>query len=300
MLFASRFPLLPDILIILVPQETRSDDGSGKRRRSRSGHGSDAQSASSPLFCMEAINHVVRNDRSLSPFCIQHVFSCEKDAEKRKWIANVSTLAASAVRNLEPAVTAGPGCCHSVGDGPCLFVDICDLGSPVAECAAHKKKCPVPEVDLLVIGTSCKDMSRTNPYPPKGSAVLSQQASKGGSAQTFHGMLAYLSSKCPSLCLFENVDTMDESRGSDMTNMDIFLAETSSRGYEAQICMTDAAEFGCSARRRRVSICVACPGSCQSIDWFCLAALSLNLCNFPCSAGWLPSRRALRHRSAFE
>ena len=54
--------------------------------------------------------------------------------------------------------------------------------------------------------------------------------------------------------LFENVDAMDDSKGTDMNNMDIFLAETSARGYESQVCMTHAAEFGCSARRRRIYV----------------------------------------------
>ena len=137
---------------------------------------------------------------------------------------------------------------------PCLFVDICELGGDVADCAAHGQKCPVPQVDLLVLGTSCKDMSRANPCQHKDSAVLSQQVSRGGSAQTFQGMLSYLQSKCPPLVLFENVDAMDDSKGTDMNNMDIFLAETSARGYESQVCMTDAAEFGCSARRRRIYV----------------------------------------------
>ena len=84
--------------------------------------------------------------------------------------------------------------------------------------------------------------------------MLSQQVSRGGSAQTFQGMLSCLQSKCPPLVLFENVDAMDDSKGTDMNNMDIFLAETSARGYESQVCMTDAAEFGCSARRRRIYV----------------------------------------------
>ena len=124
----------------------------------------------------------------------------------------------------------------------------------MADCAAHGQKCPLPQVDLLVLGTSCKDMSRANPCQHKDSAVLSQQVSRGGSAQTFRGMLSDLQSKCPPLVLFENVDAMDDSKGTDMNNMDIFLAETSARGYESQVCMTDAAEFGCSARRRRMYV----------------------------------------------
>jgi hypothetical protein len=45
---------------------------------------------------------------------------------------------------------------------PCIFQDICELGATVADCWQHGKKCPVPSVDLLVLGTSCKDFSRAN------------------------------------------------------------------------------------------------------------------------------------------
>lgn len=219
-----------------------------------------------PLFCMQAINDAAKVLPGLAPWCLSHVFSCEKDGEKRKWIANASVLAAETLRSLtettaqqESNVTECKGCCRSgiAGKGvatPCLFVDICELGQDMADCAAHGQKCPVPQVDLLVLGTSCKDMSRANPFQQKDAAVLSQQASRGGSAQTFHGMLSYLQNKCPPLVLFENVDSMDDSKGTELNNMDIFLAETSARGYESQVCMTDAAEFGCCARRRRVYV----------------------------------------------
>ena len=215
-----------------------------------------------PVFCMQAINSAVKAFPGLSPFCFTHAFSCEKDGEKRKWIANAAALAAETMQNLTGGTAQQQkcqGCCHSgsashAAASPCLFVDICELGGDVADCAAHGQKCPVPQVDLLVLGTSCKDMSRANPCQHKDSAVLSQQVSRGGSAQTFQGMLSYLQSKCPPLVLFENVDAMDDSKGTDMNNMDIFLAETSARGYESQVCMTDAAEFGCSARRRRIYV----------------------------------------------
>ena len=38
-----------------------------------------------------------------------------------------------------------------------------DLGQETAECWVHGRFCLVPSVDLLIVGTSCKDMSRANP-----------------------------------------------------------------------------------------------------------------------------------------
>ena len=111
--------------------------------------------------------------------------------------------------------------------------------------------CGVRQVDILVLGTSCKDMSRANPsYKVGGPPVLLSESSKGGSAQTFHGMLAYVESHAPQLVIFENVDTMDDK--SDVnSNLDILLAEMGNRGYESQVIMSDAAMMGLPARRRR-------------------------------------------------
>ncbi|CAE7359426.1 unnamed protein product [Symbiodinium necroappetens] len=128
----------------------------------------------------------------------------------------------------------------------CIFRNILDMASAEAECVVHKKKCPIPTVDILVVGTSCKDMSRINNAAPK-SAVLRMEASKGGSAQTFQGLLGLLDTRPPAIVLFENVDTIDDNKDGGESNLDIFKAETSSRGYDAQVVMTDAYEFGLSA-----------------------------------------------------
>ncbi|CAE7907967.1 SSRP1 [Symbiodinium sp. KB8] len=218
----------------------------------------------------------------------EHLFSCESNPEKMQWISAVTQLAGE--------VTASIAEDSSTGDRPpepCLFCDICELGRPHAACAAHKGNgvshhghgsenkidevsdrdklpeghCYVPQVDILVLGTSCKDMSRAN--HPKSSArggsqnsqslVLSMESSKGGSAQTFRGMLAYCEKNSPAIVIFENVDAIDDRQGGS-SNLDILLAdamlsqEMGNRGYESQVIMTDAAMMGLPARRRRVYI----------------------------------------------
>eukprot|EP00439_Symbiodinium_sp_Y106_P053539 s300_g7.t1 len=135
----------------------------------------------------------------------------------------------------------------------CIFRNILDMGSAEAECAVHKKKCPIPTVDILVVGTSCKDMSRANSTAPK-SAVLRMDTSKGGSAQTFQGLLRLLDANPPAIVLFENVDAIDENKEGGESNLDIFKAETSNRGYDSQVVLTDAYEFGLPCKRRRVFI----------------------------------------------
>ena len=72
----------------------------------------------------------------------------------------------------------------------------------------------------------------------------------GGSAQTFHGLLAYIDRCPPNLVICENVDSMDE--GSGETNVDMLLGEFSSRGYEGQRMTLDAYSFGLPQHRRRM------------------------------------------------
>ncbi|CAJ1455628.1 unnamed protein product [Effrenium voratum] len=96
-------------------------------------------------------------------------------------------------------------------------------------------------------------MSRANAGPSRGNFVLTQATSRGGSAQTFQGLLSYVEEHRPLLILFENVDSMDDKSGGP-TNLDLFLSELASRGYEGQTCMTDASQFGLPARRRRVYV----------------------------------------------
>ena len=135
----------------------------------------------------------------------------------------------------------------------CIFRNIADLGNEVADCVTHNKPCAVPAVDLLIIGTSCKDMSRANNSAPKG-PVLKMDASKGGSAQTFKGFMRYLESANPAIVIFENVDSMEDAKSGGESNLEVFQAEVSSRGYEFQVVMTDAMEFGLPARRRRLYV----------------------------------------------
>ena len=86
-------------------------------------------------------------------------------------------------------------------------------------------------------------------YSKQSRAILRQHWSPGGSAQTFHGLLAYIDRCPPNLVIYENADSMDE--GSGESNVDILLSEFSSRGYEGQRMTLDAQSFGLPQHRRR-------------------------------------------------
>ena len=86
-----------------------------------------------------------------------------------------------------------------------------DMGAAQAECWEHGPgKCHVRSVDLLIVGTSCKDMSRANSGTVRQELVLNSTESRGGSAQTFHGLMQYVERHRPLMIFFENVDAMED------------------------------------------------------------------------------------------
>ena len=143
-----------------------------------------------------------------------------------------------------------------VADMPCLFTDICDMAKDLATCSCHGGKCFTPSVDILVVGTSCKDLSKANPNKRKDSeqATFTQIHSRGGSAQTYHGLIGYLRKKKPPLVIFENVDTLDEGSQSGVSNQQILMEQLGQLGYEGQPTICEASKFGLSCRRRRCYI----------------------------------------------
>ena len=98
---------------------------------------------------------------------------------------------------------------HSAHYG-CIFKDIGDMSHAQAFCEVHNKECPVKSVDLLFIGTSCKDLSRANGHVDRTRPVLAEAVSRGGSAQTFRGFVNYCEAHRPALILYENVDAIDD------------------------------------------------------------------------------------------
>ena len=85
--------------------------------------------------------------------------------------------------------------------------------------------------------------------------LLLQASSRGSSAQTFHGMLAYITWARPAIVIFENVEAINDTDDSDdLSNLDVVLSEMSSRGYECQHMTGDAFGYGCPQRRVRLYI----------------------------------------------
>ncbi|CAE7473758.1 unnamed protein product [Symbiodinium sp. CCMP2592] len=193
-------------------------------------------------FVVEALNEAM-NELGLKVH-LKHKFSCESNKDKRAWIRQV--LLSTAIEEQMPISGSAP--LKMQPDG-CIFEDITALGQGEAGCAVHDRCCPVETVDLLVLGTSCKDLSRANAgRSSQESLVLEQSTSKGGSAQTYHGFLGYVKA-------YENVDAIDEQLSANaQTNLDLLLATLEALDYAGQVVMTDAQEFGLPCRRKRVYV----------------------------------------------
>ena len=115
-------------------------------------------------------------------------FACEIKSDKREWIKGV------------------------VGEDVCCFENAEDMGDDTAQCSTHKRKCKVRRNDLLILGTSCKDMSKQSQYSGNRSGpVLAQEKSVGGSAQTFRALKRHVSTHRPLAVLYETVDSMEDS-----------------------------------------------------------------------------------------
>ena len=211
-------------------------------------------------YVVEAVNLALQQQDI--PLCFKHSFSCEINPKKREWIKTVLSSGHVFAGSLSESDPQGRPW-HELG---CVFTDILDLKEGEAPCAMHspgrRRKgklehlpCAVPSVDVLVIGTSCKDLSRANSSVDRTKLVLSEETSKGASAQTFKGMLGYVSGHRPRFVIFENVDSIDDKVSTAQeTNLSLVMQAMKELGYEGQKVMTDAQQFGLPCRRRRLYV----------------------------------------------
>ena len=64
------------------------------------------------------------------------------------------------------------------------------------------RKCRVPDCDVLIVGTSCTDLSNMSKHRIN-QPVLSLHASPGGTATTWRGLLGYLDSHAVDVVIYE-------------------------------------------------------------------------------------------------
>jgi site-specific DNA-cytosine methylase len=167
----------------------------------------------------------------------KHAFSCEIQKKLHNWITEVLTA------------------CDD--EGGCLFHRAEDMGKDIAMCAKHQKLCPVPDADIVISGTSCKDISKASNVYKARDMVLSgaMESSVGGSVQTFMGLIAYLDKHVVSILLFENVDSLDDAgdQVSD-SNLDVACRQLAEVGFSLLSLLTDSKLFNLPQSRRRYYI----------------------------------------------
>ena len=192
-------------------------------------------------YVMEAAETAMQEWNTASgqePLQLEQLFACESVAIKRKWIHHVVNV---------PRLAKGQ-------QAVCIFIDILHMGQATAFCETHDKPCVVPAADVLIVSTSCKDLSMLSSAARNFSEpVLGMTTSPGGSADTFAGFLAYLDNHSASMVIYENSDQMvdDYAAPQEKTNEDVFNAKMSSRGYEGHNFVINAKLYGCPASRRR-------------------------------------------------
>ena len=169
----------------------------------------------------------------------KHRFSCECKPAKQQWIH---------------------GLFDELGmEQACVFVRAEDLNQPRAYCCTHRRKCPVPDCDIMIAGTSCKDFSKasSNRRNLSPADVLKQESTPGGSAQTMRALLQYVSHHCVAILLLENSDNLDEASPvsrSTQTALDMVVDAIRRCGMAPCPLLTDSLLYGIPQERRRFYI----------------------------------------------
>jgi site-specific DNA-cytosine methylase len=209
---------------------------------------------------MEALNKhfdTLGPGTNLNALHLRQVFACEIVPQKRRWI---DALVNSHRRALDEPLM-------------CIFCDIRDMGKTTAHCHVHDRLCIVPDCDILVASTSCKDLSKLSSNRNKFEGpVLDRKESPGGSADSFRGLLTYMDSHSIEMLVYENSDNLDDCQDAasgqrsapdaapgQKTNSEIFTAEVTSRNMEGQSFVLNSSLFGVpQARKRFWSVFVNC------------------------------------------
>ena len=197
-------------------------------------------------FCMKVCQDAMNDRHTTSGQGVvefRQLFACESDPQKQPWIYHIINHGRKQAGLSEI----------------CIFCDALDMGKDKAECFTHGGAlCPVPDVDVLILSTSCKDLSCLSKHKSSSAAVLALHHSPGGTADTFRGgFLSYLDNHKVSVIFYENSDHLADDGNTkdgdvnDPSNFDIFRAELSSRNFEGQSFILNGKMFGLPAQRRR-------------------------------------------------
>ena len=159
---------------------------------------------------------------------VTHVFSCENDDEKRRFLQSQFHL-------------------HR------LFADVQNLGRREAfDFISGKMACP-PPCTLFMAGFSCKSRSSLSKHAKTNLGCLQNRDASTETSSTFQGVFAYISKTLPATILLENVPGLaQKTSATAMSDAEWVLSELESLGYIARMFQFDAADYGSPASRERI------------------------------------------------
>jgi len=173
-----------------------------------------------PVIVARALQRALGSAASKLSF--EHVFSAESDPYKQEFLkANF------------------PDC-------PLIFQDVCQLGRQRAYDSLSRAPQPVPgELDVLVAGFSCKDLSMMNSY-------RKTLAEMGQSGSTLRGVLDYVERYRPRLVLLENVWAIAKANSCGFRQVDLVMEGLKARGYAANYKLLNSCDYYVPQIRHRV------------------------------------------------
>mmetsp|Transcript_127383 Transcript_127383/g.220833 ORF Transcript_127383/g.220833 Transcript_127383/m.220833 type:complete len:2012 (-) Transcript_127383:196-6231(-) len=152
----------------------------------------------------------------------EHVFSVEIDPAKQEFLrANF------------------PECPH-------IFQDVTQMGRAKAFDTLTQSPQPVPgNLDLLIAGFSCKDLSMMNSYRK----TLMEM---GQSGATLRGTLNYIDRYHPRIVLLENVWAIAKANANGFRQVDLVIQGLQARGYAAGYNLLNSCDFYLPQIRHRI------------------------------------------------
>ena len=163
----------------------------------------------------------------------------EHSKEKRAWADEVHRILADGTRS------------HHV----CNFTNLVEMTSDDDRyCSVHNDRCPLPsDIDGIIGGISCKDISRNNTSKQKlvGAALYAAESSRGGSADCMHGLLRLIDEVHPKWIVAEQSEDLAEGAQYKET-FDMLMHDICSRGFDVRVFILDSSEFALPQHRKRM------------------------------------------------
>ncbi|CAK0804534.1 unnamed protein product, partial [Prorocentrum cordatum] len=175
--------------------------------------------------------------RSAEACKVKHVFACEKDQKKQKFLQ-------AQFPQLE-----------------CIFGDVSGLHSRTAKNMINDRRVPIPYVDLFAAGFSCKSRSNANNNSSSHKNCVQEGDLDTETGYTFHHIYRYILRSKPRLLFLENVSGLaekDEGSSADgkepktQSDADWIVQQLEQNGYAARYVIFDASDFGSPAARKRI------------------------------------------------